>query len=494
MALNITKFTLVETDRFNQMAARPLQSHLTQQTLDVFQHHTEGGINLTRNALAGAAAQFIKPSADVIRQVNIAGGWGESRFRLFMEITENLLGVGHRVFLTGYTDHYGYAPGNQGLDPNMAIYFNNCIRLRDHVVMSPLGPITTTQLLESDMILRGNAPNTYAGGLRSEQTLRPFDIFATLGIPMDLQQAGMQGQVFDARTSFSGGVQLSRSTNAIPSRWTEAVFGGYTAARNAVDIADATPTDLFKQARGAIKENAVADNRVLQELDFNYDWRTRGFITLGELQQMCPHLHAITVVVPFTQKERMLGNHTVGTETWTGNSMEHVAADIVRTTTAALMLQYKIGSINFTITNATLTGQPIFTPLIQDRLYGSDGPVSYIEGLDISQFVQAFGNALLIEIMPALTQCNNLVVTANVFADVMSTTRVEVSINGQPFTPFADATFASNLSSSLIGGDRNHLQAISTDVDNLLGHVGADYTPAPNYQPITEQGATKWGL
>lgn len=494
MTLHVTKFTLVETDRFNPMVSSPIQTQVTQQILDVFQHHTEYGTNLTRNALAGAAAQFVKPSASITRDVTIANNWDTSRFRFFMELSENLLGVGHRVILTGYTDHFGYAPGTKSLDPKMALYINSCIRLRDTVVNTPTGAKTSTQLLDSDMILRGKSSTSYAGGLKNEHTLRPFDVFATLGVSVDLNEAGMSGQVFDARTSFNAGVQLSKVANAIPSRWTEDVFGAYTAARNSVDIADSSYKDIYKSARGTVKENAVADNRTLQELNYAYDWRQRGYIELGELRTLCPHLDSVTLVVPYTQAERSVSNHAANTASWSGSSSERIAANIIQSTVTALMMQYMIGAINFSVTNATLTGQAMFTQIMHDTVYGSDGAVSYIENLDISHHVQAFGNAVLVEIMPALTQQNNLIVTANVFADVMGTTRIEVSVNGQPFVPFAAGLFASSLFTGLIGADRSHLTAISTDVDNLLGHVGMDNTPVANYQPHTIQGASKWDI
>jgi hypothetical protein len=488
--LHVTMFQLFETDRFAEMVGRPLTSHVTGQVLNAFQEATQHGQFLDHTTLSGVAGQFIMPSAETFRTPGIINGWSEARFRFIMELQENAMGVGLRTILTGYTDHYGYAPGSTALDPKMALYFTNVIRVRDQIVNGPNGPQTITTLLDADMILKGLAASGYQSGLRNEQALRPVDVFSSLAIPSQYNQPGIQ--LFDGRTSFQAGAQLSRTDNAIPSRWAEKVFQGFTAASTSVDVMDAEQRDLHRHARGIVAENQVSNIGVLDTMSYAYDWRSRGYIQLCELEGLCAHLSHVTEVFPFSQAERMAAYTPGHSCNWEGNSNEQVAASMVLSVMASMMWKFMLGYCNFTLTNATHDGSYRFNVISNDPS-GSDAPRSYVRNLDISQYVAHFGQCITRELMPGLTRQGALVVTLNVFSDLMGTTTIDVSINGQPFVRFIAPTFANSLYTPLIGTDRQSLVSLSADVDNLLSHVGMDNMPMQNYTPHTEAGRTRWG-
>lgn len=155
--MNITKLILVETGTYNDMALRPFHTQFNQQSQLQLTEATRGGRNLSSSNLAGIAGQIIQPSAMALGTVSIDNGWNTRRFRFFMRVEhENRFGDTIVQFLTGYTDHCDTTLQSRFVDPNMRLYFNNSITMREVVEMTNFGRVKRLTMADASQILVGD--------------------------------------------------------------------------------------------------------------------------------------------------------------------------------------------------------------------------------------------------------------------------------------------------------------------------------------------------
>jgi len=127
---NVTKLMFIETGEYHQQAARPYNTYINDtNNVNLLKTATQDGNNISANSVAGIASNIIMPSTEAGRDINIAQGWGERRYRFFMEVEMMVGAMATRKIIIGYTDHVGVGMGGS-LDPNMRMYINNVIVLR----------------------------------------------------------------------------------------------------------------------------------------------------------------------------------------------------------------------------------------------------------------------------------------------------------------------------------------------------------------------------
>lgn len=180
----IEKLIMVQTGTYNDIVRRPFNTNVDNETLTQFQEATLGGSNVSVGAISGVAGAILRPSAQPEGYVYIDNGWEEPRLRFIMEVSHGVrMGCKQSQILTGYTDYVGVTP-NGNVDPNMRLYFNNSINLREVGIDAPTGRQSQTRVTDSSHILMQPYSANDAWHGNTPLTMRPQDLFSQMQTQM----------------------------------------------------------------------------------------------------------------------------------------------------------------------------------------------------------------------------------------------------------------------------------------------------------------------
>ena len=117
--MNVVKLIIQKTGTFNEQYRRPYSTNLTANVEQNILNSVNGRQNIKASTVAGAAMDFIAPSATPETNVPIANGWGTPRLRFLLEIQHvDHMGVKNNEYVTGYTEHSDVSM-NGLVDPKM---------------------------------------------------------------------------------------------------------------------------------------------------------------------------------------------------------------------------------------------------------------------------------------------------------------------------------------------------------------------------------------
>lgn len=465
MNSQVTKLLFTETGTYNDMPIRPLYSHLEAPELQMFQEVTQGGKQLTANHLARVAPMMLRPKTEIEGIANIANGWGERRFRFMMEVRHGgVMGSQVLQYLTGYTDHAGI--GHAGtLDPQMRLFFNNTLTVRGVVESTPLGNMMRSTVADASHVLVGNYRPTFGSQDIGHRTLRPEDVFATMG-----HSILGSGDVMDLRTSFAGGIMKSRRSNGSAPIWLSKTLQAHKTAFND-DTNNANDYgQLLDDARGATQEGLISQDGFLSQLQrFQTSLVEGGSISYGELCAVSPGLDNIVHVFPITQVQRQKEYiHSAGdTRNWTGQDPATIVATTLSYSVPSIMMDMMLTGIHFMATNQTLDGSVRITPL---------GAQSFAEGIDLTPYIQHFMVRLDLEVLSGLFSNNLIDYNIEMGVDILGETMIKVSIGGNPQEVFVIPSFADALCAPIITLSGNTLSHLAYDIDNLVNNLDTIHT------------------
>ena len=102
--LKVTKAWFIETGTAPDMVSRNFTTHVTPEAVHQFAERTRGGELITEDNLAGVAGTIIQPDANFERQVAIANGWSNPRYRFLLRVANPETPNGVVYYYSGYTD------------------------------------------------------------------------------------------------------------------------------------------------------------------------------------------------------------------------------------------------------------------------------------------------------------------------------------------------------------------------------------------------------
>ena len=139
--LKVTKAWFIETGTAPDMVSRNFTTHVTPEVLHQFTERTRGGELITEDNLAGVAGAIIQPDANFERQVSIANGWNNPRYRFLLRVANPEAPNGAIYYYSGYTDTPNWSIVSNDFAPDMRMYFNNAIQVNVAMRHTPTGPV-----------------------------------------------------------------------------------------------------------------------------------------------------------------------------------------------------------------------------------------------------------------------------------------------------------------------------------------------------------------
>lgn len=479
--MELISLKLFQTGSYSDMERRPVVTTVDANIMNQLSELTHGGTNISRAAIAPVASQIIAPSAIPIGPAEIRGGWGETRCRFIMEFASNgFNGARMRKIVTGYTSHMGISVQKNALDSQMQFFINNVIDMNDSVVPTGSGHGIQTSIRGSDQILfgaydrHGSRPNDYM--------LRPGDIFNTASSQSAVMNWAQEGQYADLRMTFMNGAARSRRDNLNPTAYLNRLL---RASQSAKMTAEDDSVDSLQyvndQSAGIANDAPISGDTLLRELCNKYDLGKRGFITWREIMDRWPH-----VSTPNFIKVQLFGGahakqalHQAGqTEHWRGNNIETILATMLGNALPGLLTDNMVYRIGLLITNKTMGGIPDVAITLP--------PMSLVDGLDLTMYLERLKTQILTELMPGLSDNNMRLIHIGVTADVMDETTLHISVNNAPVTVYTIPSFADNTFSLVTTNNIEHAYGIVADINNLTFNLGSMHE-AHGYTPVREQ-------
>lgn len=490
----LNKAIFAKTGTYNDMVQRPYQTNFSDASLvNSFYESTNQGTNINSSTISGVANQFIKPSAQKFNIQNIEEGWGAPRFRFILDITKKdpFGAAGIRKIIQGYTDTAEVAIGYHNEvfpDPNMKLFFNNVISLRETIVNTAYGPRTQTFIAEANHLLRGDLgghsdftnPNACI-------TMTPQDVFYSMQKQSFSGQMDNQMDVVDARNAFSmHQVKKSRRQNSSAGHYLSDILNAYSGGNGMVSYNDAMDeSDGIRKSIGMVKENAIYQDDFLNLFSNNASgFGDHGNITYGDLNSKFLNLDNVTKIVLDTTVNKtnkpnpLMDVHQRGqTQHWQGADTETIWATSLSNSVPSIMMDLMFTKISFLTTNRiTNNAAGRFDTKI---IWGE----SFVDNFDISVNFQNFINRLEFEILEGVTRNNLIDFSLEMHVDLVGETKMYISIQGQPAVPFASPSFCDSLMAPVLANDANILETNSYDLRHLAEGLEPDvhYTNQPSH-------------
>lgn len=475
MSFNVSKLMFIETGEYHQQAARPYNTYLDDtRNIELLKSATQDGRNISANSVAGVASTIIRPTSEAGRDINISHGWGERRYRFFMEVEMMVANTPVRKIVIGYTDHVGVGMGGS-LDPNMRMYINNVIVLR------LIGP-NQWQIFESNHIVV-NDLKIHGQGFQSQSVvMRPEDVFNSLQATSYYQQQDMD--VLDFRANIARGAFKSERSNTNHNQYLAKSMKALHSAQNNADHMAGTMSDIYSEATTKVRESSIQDDGLLRLWDDQNNYFEDGFITYGALCDMSPSTMHVTNHFELKPALKQATQHTSHTEHFKGSDVTAVMSTILSNTVPPLAMECLLTRVKFSATNATLNGQP------DARI--TDVPRGFVEDIPLDSYIQLFLDRLINIVMPDVTNNWNFIVTIDVDVDILGETRIEISVDGDVPVPYVIPSFADGLTAPIIGSTNNDLNSLAVDIDAITSSIGMTTEPASNIQIFGGGNNNNW--
>lgn len=466
----VNKALFVLTGTYNDMSMRPYEPSLTGNIVDQLREVTRGGTQISPTIVAGVAESFIKPSANISAMVNIAEGWDTPRYRFILDITQksSLGGPGVRKIIQGYTSHPGVSQATKSVDPNMGLFFNNVLTLRESQLSTPHGIVTQVSVSEANQILRGDFQPSFDLSTPDNSTwrLRPEEIFNAMGT---LEMT----DVYDTRASFTSPIVKSRRSNGTSSRYLSDILKAHNAVQNTQDFGDNIDhMDTMNGAVGMVKDDSVTADpffNLLTRVASNFT--NGGFITYGELSHAIPQMDHVAYFLTgdHVQKQQPQGNlmnetHLRGsTSDWVGSDLATMWATTLSHSIPAIMMDSLLSDVVFMATNKVLGG-----PGFDVRILDANG---FVENLDLTQYINHFIERIKYEVLTGLSLRHGISFELTMRVDIVGETKISIRIENDPTIDFVTPSFCDGLFSPVITNNRDSVGNLAHDIQTLAGAI-----------------------
>lgn len=493
--ITIESLDVYESGTYSQQYRRSIDTTVDGSTLLKLQESTRDGTTLNSQMLSTVASQIVNPSMNVDGHSDIAGGWGEKKFRYVMvlNIVNTMGGFKNRKVLTGYTNHMGITAGmgdnSVHLDPNMMFFINSDLTLRDSTVPSPCGTrmMTRTERVNVDQVITGS----YGFGRSSvDVSIRPEDILMNMSSGADVMAHG-GGQVVDTYSQFVGSpVKLSARANASPSHYLFKILKSYSDAASYGDTSFAEDgfDDIMVSTANGVKDRSFTDDVFLTRLREVSEFMDNGYFTYRDLLQLFGEIDPIVSV----HKYRSNGTvHMTPPQAGDSAAMDNSDATTmvmarISNSLPSMMFDSLLAAGGFVFTNDVPGAQPQITP-IDPLMFGS-----IVKGMDVGECIRSFQARFLTELAPILTYQNQVRLTVKIVAHVFGNTELIINYDGTGDYKYNLPTFCDAVTSPMVTNQMGRINNIARDIHNVLDVLGGGASANTTLSPGTLRNQNNW--
>lgn len=471
---NVVKLIMIHTGTYDDMPVRTYTGALNGDTTAAFNHATNHGMLITANAIAPVATQIVAPETSPSGLAQIANGWQTQRIRFLLELAfTSPMGDVTSQYLTGYTDHPGVARVSGTVDqvvfdPNMCLYFNNIVTIN----RTKYNGVELPRMYDASQLIFQTGSVSSMGlaqpGPGSQFLMTPEEVLNRVGVTFYSQPAVT---AVDLRSKLGlSGVAKSRRSNGLPStylaRTVNELYG---------QVISNQDDQFFNLASNAAKNCGELPDytdkalNLLTELNF----KTRGFITYGELCGICPDTDSKAAFVDKTISTTQISNVQTASHNnfllygaqagvaapLSGSNEEAIVATVIAQSVPAIMADLMITSISFSANNLTTTGADFNITI--------HGFKTFLTDVDVTPQLQQFVFRLKNEVLSGISYGGQKPVRVDSTVDILGDTFIGVQIHSHMFE-YQVPSFCDALLTPVVANNTRNLDAVAGTVYGLV--------------------------
>lgn len=469
--MKITKMLMLEVGTYNDVHQRSYSAHVDGVSLQALSETTDGGRNLTPGALSSVGAEIMRVSSTAGPVAEILNGFDQNRLCFMMEVEfPGTGGIVQVEWLMGYTNHVGindmYGTDTITFDPNMQLTFNNVVRGRRVATSRAFGTRMRTAVKDSFQLINGTYRPQITNVHSAPHLLRPQDVFTNLSMDQARTILG-DDDVVDLRpTHGPERLAVNNRQNSVPGSYLSRLLNVWKFESESEEV---DPSSLHSQMAAKVAEPTISSIRSMQQLAVISDLRRGGTVRwqdLVEADEVGGLEDRTVVTLARSPMSRAALSRRGEGEYWHGNSNTTVIASAFVQAVPGIMMGLMLTHMNFSVTNRTLTGEWLVT--VEDFETFNDA--------EDDQQIQAFLYKLQTELMPGLSRGGAHEITLHATFSVDAETRLEISVDDSPMTPYIVPTFCDGLTAAVRAPDRGTLDRFATSVGNIMTGLQQDFS------------------
>jgi hypothetical protein len=477
--IKITKFLLHETGSYNPQFRRPYEVAVTGTAFNIVKERLAGSNSYVAGAMGGISTDFIRPSIETEKQLNIDNGWDSRRLRFMLELEYNwYTGGAVKEIVMGYTNHNGIGLSGS-IDPNMTFIINSVMQVRTNIEMTPLGNQTHASVFDSSHIL---ADNNWGGVYSNvgDERMRPEDVYSTMSRS---QLKGLAGTLRDTRQANSTIPVKSRRANSSPANYMAQVLQGYREANSAADLGQ-TDVALLDQARSNTQENLVAKDPFMSAIAECRGQGPSNTFSFNDLQLIDPNIQYVTKATLMGNVELAASHRQGQTEYWHGSNSETLAATVLSQAVPGLLMELALTRAYFRSTNDTIGGHITTTVANVDGFSNAnqEGPT------------QRFIYRLEHEVLADISNGGQTNFALEMDVDLLGETRIQISLNSGPLIPFVVPSFCDAIMVPVLTAQPKIITDLAEGFEQLSIALGDASSENHNHPGIMSSGGTTFGV
>lgn len=472
MRTSITKAGLIELKSQHDQFYRPMEAHLTPNTVDEVIKHTADGTRITSEALSPVAARILTPSTTPIDRVKIEHGFQQRRFSFYIEITTFDTGaLGNEVVtLKGYTEYDGVGRLGTTIAPDMVFYVDTYTRRHEKG--------SAVSIRNSDGVINPIHSHLDATLLSPSEAI----LFSSL----NKLRRDSAYTIITPQSSLSRDARNYRMSDLMPTKYLADTLNGYVRAASpwggGLDMDDDNDEvfDIFGLAASSVMVGSFANNNWWNML-VDGSLGSCAF-TYADLQRVFPDFPVSSwSIIPLNEASFSPGglygcNPLTDTDGWNSADKEtHIAYTLIHLL-PFVMTTHGLVQLAATFTNSGVYG---------DR--GRAAPTYLVEY--IPNLVNM--NRLILQLEDYI--CKGFLDQQVIFYQVeidfnmLSEAYMKISINGGVPVPFSAPLWCENTYTPMIGLDSGSLAEISAASFELAEAVldsGRTYRGHPGVKAV----------
>ena len=485
-ALRVNRILLTPTREYQDVYLRPYQLNVQDidlNKLEAILNRANPATNglVTSGAIANSIPNTFNPSGVVSGRADIVNGWGQKRIKFLLEVESDRNGSVFVSYIQGYTDYHD--PSLSGMvDPNMTFFVNsitNVIRTVD-----PVGNMYT-RFHSNFNLVTNHGSRGYEENISMLKANRPMDLINNLSSRNLFDSDGTT--VLDTTNNIGAQVITSSKTNNNSSEFLAKTITGFY--NSSINNPHANPAEKYDSALDNLAEADISRVPFIQCMAGLTGELQPTTFTLGQLAKVRPDLldpnsNCMMLVTQDTIDPIQTGGSILDsdhTENLYASTIENSIAYNITESITGFMSDNLIQVLDVVISNST--GQyEVF--VLNAR--------SFIDGLDITAYVDIVVNKIRTVLLPAITQNNEVQVHANVSSDSMGDTNIAISVNNQAETLIRYPSFGDSLFAPVVSDEQGH-QSLSGELSKVLNLVDNSVVAQNvNRPPVADPGYTHY--